>query len=102
MSHKPYLVAANDTEGCLSERLAYALSRTERLLSAHERRFLVDGELLPVHLPVELWLVLDGIAHEEGLMTAHLVEIVARRGAPGQSLAAALRAFILAFHRRQD
>lgn len=102
MTRKPYLVAANDTDSGFSEKLAYALDRVERSPTSHERRFLVDGELMPVRLSMELWLVLDGIAQEEGVLTAHLVEMVARRAPRRQSLAASIRAFILAFHRRED
>lgn len=102
MTRKPHLVAANDAGhgDNVNERLAYALDRVEQAGAAQERRFLVDGELRPVHLPTDLWLVLDGIAMEEGLMTAHLVELVAHRSRSGLSLTAAIRAFILAFHRQ--
>lgn len=101
MTRKPHLVAANDGNDGHSEALAYALDRVERAIGGHERRFLVDGDLTPVRLPTDLWLVLDGIAQDEGVMTAHLVEMVARRAGPGRPLAAAIRAFILAFHRRE-
>ncbi|GGE57908.1 hypothetical protein GCM10011317_14770 [Niveispirillum cyanobacteriorum] len=53
-----------------------------------------------MRMPPDLWLALDGIALTEGVMTAFIVEQVARRRAAGVGLAAALRCFILAYHRQ--
>lgn len=102
MTRKPYLIAVNDggPGRPFSERLAYALNRVATEGARRERRFLIDGELTPVRQPPDIWLALDGIAQDEGVMTALIVERIAARRVPATPLGTAIRAFILAFHRQ--
>lgn len=81
-------------------RLAHAMERVGLALPRRQRSFLIEGEMRVVRMPPDLWLALDGIALTEGVMVAFIVEQVARRRAAGAGLAAALRGFILAYHRQ--
>lgn len=81
-------------------RLAQAMGGVGCGMPRRQRSFLINGEMRAVRMPPDLWLALDGIALTEGVMTAFIVEQVARRRTAGVGLAAALRCFILAYHRR--
>lgn len=81
-------------------RLAHAMDGMRCGMPRRQRSFLINGEMRAVRMPPDLWLALDGIALTEGVMTAFIVEQVARRRTAGVGLAAALRCFILAYHRR--
>jgi len=102
MSSKQFLVAVNDGDitATVSARMVRALDGAMLPARRPVRCFLVDGELVPVSMPADIWSALDDIAQTEGLMTANLVEQIAKRRHPSQTLPAAIRTFILAFMRR--
>lgn len=81
-------------------RLAHAMDGVRSGMPRRQRSFLINGEMRAVRLPPDLWLALDGIALTEGVMTAFIVEQVASRRADGVGVGAALRCFILAYHRQ--